>query len=73
MSWYHVSAYSPWLAPIELTFSYIKQLLKTQTKGKTIDLKAKAGRDEMLTTLKALTSVKIAGYFKMFTWNQDSA
>ena len=62
----YLPAYSPWLAPIELTFSHIKLLLKKQNILKTIDLNTKLGRDEVFKALKSLTSSRIRGYYSNF-------
>ena len=51
---------------MELTFSYIKHLLKKQTNGRTLDFKSKLGRGEIFDELKALKSVKIGGCFRNF-------
>ena len=62
----YLPAYSPWLALVELTFSYIKHLLKKQNRGWTHDLSTKWGRDEIFKALKALSSSKIRGCFRNF-------
>ena len=62
----YLPAYSPWLAPVELTFSYIKHLLKKQNRGWTLDLSITWGRDEIFKALKALSSSKIRGCFRNF-------
>ena len=59
----YLSAYSPWLTPIEMAFSYVKLVLKRQTKGMSLDLNSKLRRDEVFKALKSLTSNIIIEYY----------
>ena len=59
----YLPAYSPWLAPIEMEFNYVKLVLKRQTKGMSLDLNSKLGRDEVFKALKSLTSNIIIEYY----------
>ena len=62
----YLPGYSPCLAPIEMTFSYIKHILKQECKAKVINLATKDGANEVAKALGNLTGSKIRDYFKQF-------
>ena len=62
----YLPAYSPSLAPIESTFSFIKGVIVKQCRGKNIDLTTASGRKEIVLALGSLSAEKIRSYFRLF-------
>ena len=58
--------YSPDLAPVELSFGFIKQKLSKQWRSLKINLKKKESKNHLLSVLKLMTSVQVKSFNEKF-------